>query len=119
MEILPFEQAAKLLYTLNGQLNTEESLVKAAERIVNLERAYIVREGIRKEDDTLPERFLEEPLPDDCGESSGSIVELEPMLIEYYKSHNWDISTGIPTESKLLELNLEEVLKDLKNRQII
>jgi aldehyde:ferredoxin oxidoreductase len=119
MEILPFEQAAQLLYALNGQLNTKESLIKAAERIVNLERAYIVREGIRKEDDTLPKRFLEEPLPDDCGESSGSIVELEPMLIEYYKSHNWDISTGIPTESKLLELNLEEVLKDLKNRQII
>ena len=91
---------------------------KAAERILNLERAYIVREGIRREDDTLPQRFLEEPLPEECGESAGSTVELEPMLDEYYQARNWNIDTGIPYKHKLEELGLTDVARDLTKRKI-
>ena len=40
------------------------------ERIVNLERAYLVREGIRRKDDYLPARFLKEPLAN--GDSKGA-----------------------------------------------
>lgn len=119
MEILPFEQAAQLLYALDGRKLTKKSLTQSAERIMNLERAYIVREGIRREDDTLPKRFLEEPLPAECGESAGSIVELEPMLNEYYQAHNWDIKTGIPKIEKLEELKMLDVIEDLKKRKII
>ncbi|MFZ5945429.1 MAG: aldehyde ferredoxin oxidoreductase family protein [Bacillota bacterium] len=119
MEILSFKEAAEILQALTGLEFTEEMLQKSCERIVNLERAYIVREGIRREDDTLPERFLIEPLPKECGPSHGNVVELEPMLNEYYLEHQWDKETGIPLQAKLLELGLEEVVEDLEKRGIL
>ena len=106
MEILPFNQAADLLEALTGKLFKEEDLQKAAERIINLERLYIHGCGIDRKDDYLPKRFLEEPLPEDSGPSSGSIVELDYMLDEYYESRGWDIKTGIPDKEKLKELGL-------------
>lgn len=113
MEILPFEQAAEMLNALTEYNFSKEELQKIAERIVNLERAYVVRCGITRKDDTLPERFLKEPLPSDCGQSAGSVVELELMLDEYYKSRNWNFITGIPTIEKLMELDLNDIIKDL------
>src|SRR6056297_2971659 len=106
MEILPFNQAADLLEALTGKLFKEEDLQKAAERIINLERLYIHGCGIDRKDDYLPKRFLEEPLPEDSGPSSGSIVELDYMLDEYYENRGWDIKTGIPNKEKLKELGL-------------
>ncbi|MFA9422913.1 MAG: aldehyde ferredoxin oxidoreductase family protein [Sedimentibacter sp.] len=117
MEILPFQQAADILTALTGIHFTNEALRKSAERVVNLERAYIVRCGMGRNDDTLPERFLYEPLPKECGQSAGSVVELEPMLDEYYNSRGWDLETGVPTKEKLLELDLEEIILDLYGSQ--
>ena len=119
MEIISFKEAAELLNYLTEYDFTPAEIQKSAERIMNVERAYIVREGIRREDDTLPERFLKEPLPEECGDSAGSVVELEPMLDEYYKARNWEIETGIPKEEKLRELGLNEIIEDLQKRKII
>jgi len=80
------------------------------ERIVNLEKAYNVREGWSRKDDTLPERFLKETLPE--GGAKGQVVNLEPMIDEYYQERAWDKS-GLPTEGKLVALGLEEVIDKL------
>ncbi|HHV79357.1 MAG TPA: aldehyde ferredoxin oxidoreductase family protein [Firmicutes bacterium] len=106
MEVIYFEMAAALLKAVTG-LDTEPSDVqKACERVVNLERCFNVREGLSRADDTLPRRFLEEPLGPECGPSAGSVVELRPMLEEYYEARGWDIETGIPTPAKLADLGL-------------
>ncbi|MFW5988544.1 MAG: aldehyde ferredoxin oxidoreductase C-terminal domain-containing protein, partial [bacterium] len=107
-----------LLKALTGIDFSAKGIKKSAEKIMNLERAYIVREGIRREDDVLPERFLNEALPEECGESAGSVVELEPMLDEYYNSRDWNIATGIPKKEKLKELGLEEIIKEFIDRGI-
>jgi aldehyde:ferredoxin oxidoreductase len=73
---------------------------------VNLERLFIAREGITRADDTLPARFLEEPVPEGCGPSTGSVLELDEMLDEYYQARGWDVATGLPTKEKLEELGL-------------
>ncbi|MEM3652939.1 MAG: aldehyde ferredoxin oxidoreductase C-terminal domain-containing protein, partial [Nitrososphaerales archaeon] len=88
-------------------------VLQMGERIINIERAFVVREGITRKDDTLPERFLKEPLPPECGPSAGSIVELEPMLDEYYEVRGWDKKTGIPKRSTLERLDLKYVADDL------
>ena len=119
MEIISFKEAAQLLNSLTNYTFSEKSIQKASERIMNLERAYIVREGIRRKDDSLPDRFINEPLPEECGESAGSIVELEPMLDEYYKARNWDIDTGIPQEKKLRTLGLDEIADEFVKKGII
>ncbi len=118
MEILDYEEAETLLNALTGENFTGKGLQRKMERLINMERAYIVREGIRREDDTLPNRFLEEPLGEESGESAGSIVELEPMLDEYYRAHGWDPENGIPTREKLSELGLDFVIEDFETRNI-
>ena len=65
---------------------------------------FNAREGIARKDDTLPARFLQEPLP--AGNpSAGAVVELDAMLDEYYSARGWD-SQGLPTPEKLRELGL-------------
>jgi aldehyde:ferredoxin oxidoreductase len=71
-----------------------------------------VREGARRKDDTLPERFLREPIP--TGGSKGKVVPLEQMIDEYYAARKWDKKTGIPTREKLHELGLMDVAVELE-----
>jgi aldehyde:ferredoxin oxidoreductase len=108
MEVLDWEGTAKLLQAATGWNVTGEEVRRIGERIVNLERLFIAREGITREDDTLPKRFLAEPLPEGSGPSTGSVLELEPMLDEYYRARGWDVETGLPTKEKLKELGLDE-----------
>jgi aldehyde:ferredoxin oxidoreductase len=106
MEVLDWEGTAELLQAATGWDLSGEEVRRIGERIVNLERLFIAREGITRKDDTLPARFLHEPLPEGSGPSTGSVLELEPMLDEYYRARGWDLETGLPTRDKLSELGL-------------
>ncbi len=108
MEVLDWEETAELLQAATGWDLTGQEVQRIGERIVNLERLFIAREGITRQDDTLPRRFLEEPLPEGSGPSTGSVLELEPMLDEYYRARGWDVQTGLPMKEKLEELGLSE-----------
>lgn len=95
-----------------GSNCTLEEFIKVGERIVNLERAYIVREGFRRKDDTIPRRMLEEPIADRYIPPIGKNLDL--MLDDYYNHRGWDIQSAIPKEEKLRELDLDFVADDLK-----
>jgi len=110
MELLPLKRAAEITEAVTGFHFTEEKIFEIGERIVNLERAYLVREGIRRRDDYLPARFLKEPLPN--GNSKGAVFEIEPMLDEYYAERGWD-ERGIPKEATLEKLGLVDVAEQL------
>jgi aldehyde:ferredoxin oxidoreductase len=82
-------------------------LVKIGERAINLCRAFNVREGFSRKDDTLPKR-LSDSLPD--GQYKGQRIthdELQSMLDTYYEIRGWDKKTGTPTAMKLRELGLD------------
>ena len=106
MEVLSWAETAELLQSATGWDITGEEVQTIGERIVNLERLFIAREGITRRDDVLPSRFLQEPLPAGSGPSTGSVLELEDMLQEYYLSRGWDAETGLPSRAKLRELGL-------------
>ncbi|MFN2228378.1 MAG: aldehyde ferredoxin oxidoreductase family protein, partial [Anaerolineae bacterium] len=108
MEVLDWEATAELLQAATGWEWSGEQVRQVGERIVNLERLFNAREGIGRGDDTLPRRFLEEPLDEEGGPSAGSVLELEPMLDEYYRARGWEVETGLPTHEKLVELGLAE-----------
>ncbi|NPV69535.1 MAG: aldehyde ferredoxin oxidoreductase family protein [Firmicutes bacterium] len=97
-------QLATLIEPATGLKFTETCLMKAGERITNLERLYNTREGFGRSQDTLPDRFLREPIPE--GPSAGMVIPLDVMLDEYYEARGWDVSKGIPTKEKLAELGL-------------
>ncbi len=85
------------------QMSTEEML-KAAERVINLERMFNIREGFDRKDDFLPQRLTKEEAPDGLGK--GEVVKMDVVLDDFYKSMSWDLKTGIPKKEKLKELEL-------------
>jgi len=82
---------------------SSKNLERVGERVYNLTRLFNLREGFTSRDDTLPERLLREPMR--AGPAKGLVVNLEPMLKEYYQLRGWD-EAGVPTRSKLNELGL-------------
>lgn len=94
---------ARQLTMATGEHYEPEDLMVIGERIWTLERLFNNAAGHTRADDTLPPRLLQEPLT--AGMSRGQVVELEPMLNEYYRARGWD-AEGRPTKAKLAELGL-------------
>jgi aldehyde:ferredoxin oxidoreductase len=101
--IIPVELTARVLWSVTGWDVSKEELLKIGERIVNLERLYIAREGIGRKDDKLPARYIK-PITE--GASMGQTFEIEKLLDKYYTERGWKLDTGHPSKSKLLELGL-------------
>jgi aldehyde:ferredoxin oxidoreductase len=100
------EPIAQVLNAVTGWDMTPDDLDVIGERIVNLERMINVRRGVRRADDVLPHRTMNEPIPD--GPAKGRYCpreELDAMLDEYYRLRGWT-PEGIPSEQKLAELGL-------------
>jgi len=97
-EILEYLKAA------TGIEMSLEELMKAGERIWNLEKVFNLKAGITGKDDRLPDRLTKEPMP--SGPAKGKVVELGKMLPEYYELRGWD-KEGVPTKERLKELGLE------------
>jgi aldehyde:ferredoxin oxidoreductase len=110
-------QLARAMTLVTGEEWTEEQLLLAGQRIVNLERSFNAREGLSRKDDTLPRRFLEEPYA--VPGLTPTVTELERMLDEYYELEGWDKRSGLPTVEKLKELGLEDVAEELRSMKII
>ncbi|MCK4937580.1 MAG: aldehyde ferredoxin oxidoreductase C-terminal domain-containing protein, partial [Methanosarcinales archaeon] len=78
-------------------------VMRTGARIYNLERIYNMQAGITKEDDTLPDRLLNQMVPD--GPARGQTVRLKGMLKEYYNLRGWS-KDGVPEEWKMKQYNL-------------
>ena len=122
---------SQILSAVTGKDIDEEGLNRIGERVFNLERAILVREGHRgREDDRLPDAWHTMPLEGDftnpeCivpgkGDEAvpriGSMVnreEFERAKDEYYQLRQWDVATGLQIRSKLEELGLKDVAQDL------
>ncbi len=109
------QNTANLMEAVTGLKYTPEEIQIVGERINNLARAFNVREGFTRDDDTLPVRLMNEPLEE--GTSKGNVIskdDLEKMLNEYYTERGWDKNTGAPTREKLKALNLEYAANAIK-----
>jgi aldehyde:ferredoxin oxidoreductase len=87
---------------------TVREFESVGERINTLARLFNVREGFARQQDTLPARNLSQPLQG-SGPARGHVVELNPMLDEYYALMGWD-QNGAPTPGRLQELLLDQLL---------
>jgi aldehyde:ferredoxin oxidoreductase len=95
--------------TVGWNLSLDE-LAEIACRIHALERSFNCREGLRRKDDLLPHRFMNEEIP--SGNSQGLRVtydELQEMLDDYYEYRGWG-SDGVPKKETLTRLGLEDIL---------
>jgi aldehyde:ferredoxin oxidoreductase len=97
---------SKYFEAVTGETISKEDFQITADRIETLIRMFNVREGLTREDDTLPYRTLHEPLPD--GPAKGQFIgeeNLSRMLNEYYELRGWD-RWGIPREKTLKKYQL-------------
>lgn len=96
------ENWSRILTAVTGKYYSAKRLSQIGERIHNLERIINLKLGFTRKDDSLPPKIIEEHL----GEEQ---IELDVMLDEYYEFRGWN-RDGIPTEKKILELELDSFL---------
>jgi aldehyde:ferredoxin oxidoreductase len=92
---------------------TADDLREITERSWNLKKAFNIREGWTKDDDWLPPRFMEDPIP--AGTSEGYLVkadDLRVMIDAYYKARGWTPEGLIP-KKKLVKLGLDDIAEEL------
>jgi aldehyde:ferredoxin oxidoreductase len=92
-----------LLSATTGMKTDTAGLLKAGERIWNLQKLFNIKRGFGRSDDTLPARLLNEPLKE--GAPAGQVWKRDEMLDEYYALRGWD-REGVPTREKLKELGI-------------
>ncbi|NMC07573.1 MAG: aldehyde:ferredoxin oxidoreductase, partial [Candidatus Lokiarchaeota archaeon] len=103
------EMAQVYEYVTGIPLNGKQ-MNKIGERIVNLSKCFNIREGWKRDDDTMPERFFSEPQTK--GPAKGVVIDrkgFETCKDAYYKLRGWD-EKGIPTKEKLKDLGLDFVI---------
>ena len=105
-----YGESAEIYQDLTGWSMSSEQLQKAGERINNMKKLFNVREGWTRADDTLPQRVLQEALPD--GVAAGASIsadDLDMMVSAYYEARGWTTDGNIP-DAKLAELGLDALV---------
>ena len=124
---------SRLYSAITGKETGPEDLLHAGERIFNLQRAILLRQGWGGRDgDRLLDYFFDRPLgkgdvffnpdaiaPGPNGQTISRLgatldrSEFERAKSEYYALRGWD-ANGIPTDDKLRALGLDEVVGILR-----
>ncbi|MBE0481162.1 MAG: hypothetical protein IBX68_09305 [Dehalococcoidia bacterium] len=112
---------------VTGRDLDEQGLYKVGERVLNLQRAILVREGHRgREHDLLDEFEYTTPLKGDFGNpdcivpgKKGEVFsrlnlvvdreEFEKMKDDFYRLRGWDAASGFQTKARLKDLGLEDI----------
>ena len=103
---IPFAFLVDMVKAATGWEVNMEGLLKAGERIFQLQRALSCKLGITARDDVLPE-LVTRPIPE--GGQEGHVPNMEKMLPEYYAIRDWDSDTGKPSKKRLESLGLPEI----------
>ncbi len=127
---------ARLLSAVTGIEYSQDDYMRLGERVFNLQRAILLREGHDgRADDVLPNVVFKEPwvkdethfgsmnpksmVPGPGGKQTsrkGQMMDRDTfklMLDEYYQERGWDVETGYPSKEHLQELSLDYVVADL------
>ncbi|TFF91672.1 aldehyde ferredoxin oxidoreductase [Candidatus Thorarchaeota archaeon] len=111
---LSFEQKIRLLNGATGLHYDEADMMEFAERVATLSRLFNYREGITRQDDTLPKKFW---TPQEQGPREGMKAfvdkhDFEKSLDKFYELRGWN-ENGVPTSDRIQELGLSDVVKGL------
>jgi aldehyde:ferredoxin oxidoreductase len=104
-----YAEAGAMYNAVTGFDVSPDEFRLAGERITNLKKAFNIREGWRREDDTLPSRILTDALTDGAAQGVGlSQAELDLMIDGYYRARGWT-SDGLIPQAKLRQLGLDDL----------
>ncbi len=94
MKFINWEGMETIVKATTGQNLSKEDMSELSNRVTTLIRQFNLREGLTKEDDTLPPRMFTEAI----GPDRNLVVNKENlniMIKEYYELRGWD-EDGIP-----------------------
>jgi aldehyde:ferredoxin oxidoreductase len=83
------------------------------ERAHTIKKAFNIREGWKRDDDTIPYRWMHDPMTK--GPSAGHVTtpeELEYMKDLYYKAKGWT-KEGLISKQKLIDLGMPDVAEQI------
>jgi aldehyde:ferredoxin oxidoreductase len=130
---------SRVVSAITGKETDAGDLLLFGERVFNLQRAILLRQGWKgRQDDRLLDYYHQEPLkqgdvffsPDGImpGPDGKPISKLgtkieqddfEKLKSEYYRLRGWDPDTGYITRAKLAELDLKDAADDLEVRGLV
>ena len=128
---------SKVFAAVTGREMEVEELDSIGERIFNLQRAILLREGHEgRKDDLLPEFDYTVPLPQTPGPNpksampgeKGAVIYREGMVVdrekfekmkdEYYQLRGWDVKTGYFKKDTLQKLGLQDIEQHIGEKVI-
>ena len=107
------QEMADLTAAATGWDVTVDEIQAIGRRRLNLMRAFNAREGLNRDNDTLPKKLFTKPL--EGGRSDGILIdpeELQAGLAIYYEQAGWN-TNGTPTRATLEDAGLAWAADDL------
>lgn len=104
------EKLTAMVAATTGWSTSGYELMRWGQRSTHIMRLYNNREGLTADDDRLPDRFFDDPVP--VGHRAGGKLDrdaLRASLQRYYRTVGWD-DAGRPTEAVLYDHFLEHEL---------
>ena len=109
----PEEYYGPAFTDVTGIERTPQELLRDGERICNLEKAFNSRLGLRREHDTVCERWLHEPCPEGMYPGKVAADMFGTVLDEYYEWRGWEVRSGLQTAERLSKLGMDDVAEVL------
>ena len=130
---------SRIFSAITGKELDETGLNRIGERIFNLQRAILLRQGWEgRRGDILLDYIHREPLKEgeiyfdpeclvlgnnnEVVSKKGSVLkreDFEQMKSDYYELRGWDVESGLPKESTLVGLGLGDVAEDLNGLGLV
>ena len=101
-----FAESADMLKLATGWDVDAAELRQTAQRIVTAKKLFNIRAGWQPAEDTLPDRLLQQGLPDDP-KARLTRERLEAMVVGYNRARGWS-DDGWPSDGCVRELGLAE-----------
>ena len=95
------------LNAVTGWDLTPDEYLTTGARILNLRKAFNVREGISAKDHHLSRRALDGTALAK-GPNKGAKIDMESLMREFFNAVGWDMENGGPTPGRLKELGLDQ-----------
>jgi aldehyde:ferredoxin oxidoreductase len=107
---VPFASLLEMINSATGWNTDVDHLLKAGERVFQLQRALSCKLGISSKDDIMPELAMR---PITGGGQEGHVPNMKKMLPEYYAIRDWSKGTGKPSKKRLESLGMPEIASSI------